>query len=163
MYFGNTTAVPGSSDYYVGAGAALGKAVYTDEDKDMLITATVPLTVAIQDQGISCDDRSSVVKHLTKELKWVMRKVCFSPTCHISWNTNEKQGPGGSYDLSKLPSLKVGVSSAEVTYGGPDELPEWGTFETYYEITDKKDCGLTKKDSHIVKSDDARDYLGNSR
>jgi tyrosinase len=80
VYFGNTTAVPGSSDYYVGAGAALGKAVYTDEDKDMLITATVPLTVAIQDQGLNCDDRSSVVKHLTKELKWVMRKVCFSPT-----------------------------------------------------------------------------------
>ncbi|KAF8250011.1 Di-copper centre-containing protein [Wilcoxina mikolae CBS 423.85] len=146
IYFGNATATPGSSDYYVGSGSALGKEEYTDADKGKLITATVPLTVAIQDQGINCNDRSAVVKELASKLKWIMRK-----------------GPNDSYDLTKLPSLKVGVSSAEVTYTGDDNLPQWGNFETYYEVTDKKDCGMKKKDSNIVKSDDAKDYLGNGK
>jgi hypothetical protein len=45
-----------------------------------------------------------------------------------------------------------------VTYGGPNDLPTWGTFTTYYEITENKKCGMTDKDSKMVGSDDAPRY-----
>jgi hypothetical protein len=63
-------------------------------------------------------------------------------------------------DLTKTPSLKVGVSSAEVTYGAANELPKWGKWETYYEVTEKKSCGLTTEDSSLLGSARAPRYLG---
>jgi len=139
---GTATAVNSTGDYYVGSGSALGKSKYDESDKAMLVTATVPLTVALAEEGVDSTDVPAVVEYLASNLKWKMKK-----------------GDKGEYDLKKIPSLKVGVSSTEVTYGGPNELPKWGKFETYYEITESKKCGMTKKDSHIVDSGDAPSYL----
>jgi len=70
------------------------------------------------------------------------------------------QGKNDHYDLSLIPSLKVGVSSSIVTYRGQNQLPKWTEFETYYEITEKKHCGMDYKDSQLVGSKDAKRYFG---
>jgi hypothetical protein len=46
-----------------------------------------------------------------------------------------------------------------VSYYGCNELPKWGPFETHYEVTEKKSCGMTADDSKMVGSDDAPKYL----
>lgn len=136
----------GTDGYAVGAGAALGKVRYTAMDKKMRITAAVPLTDALEREGIDVNDAKAVVGYLRSNIDWVMRK-----------------GKKNHYDLSKIPSLKVGVSSSLVTYRGSSELPVWSEFETYYEITEKKRCGMEYKDSDMVGSKDAKRYFGSTR
>lgn len=69
-----------TGDYYVGAGSALGKSKYEESDKGKLITAVVPLTVALEDGGRDTSDIAGCVEHLNSNLKWKMKKVSFSPT-----------------------------------------------------------------------------------
>jgi len=65
----------GTNGYMVGAGSALGKVHYTDQDKKMLVTAAVTLTDALLKEGIDIDNPQAVVKYLRASIVWVMRKV----------------------------------------------------------------------------------------
>ncbi|KAI5792061.1 hypothetical protein FPQ18DRAFT_389582 [Pyronema domesticum] len=132
-----------SGDYYVGSGAGIGKLEYTEADRNMKITATVPLNQALTDMNIDPNNVAACVKYLADNLVWRIMS-----------------DGGGVVDLAKVPSLKVGVSSAEVTYGAAHELPKWGKWETYYEVTEKKSCGLMTGDSALLGSASAPRYLG---
>ncbi|KAA8897513.1 hypothetical protein FN846DRAFT_783234 [Sphaerosporella brunnea] len=72
----------GNREQYVGGGAALGKLKYTDHDKTMKITAAVPLTVALENDGVDTNNIVGVVRHLKDNLTWVMRKV-FPPSIPV--------------------------------------------------------------------------------
>ncbi|KAI5842809.1 hypothetical protein BZA05DRAFT_411496 [Tricharina praecox] len=145
IYFNNGTDTEGEG-YAVGAGSALAKVKYTEHDKKMRVTAAVPLSDALEKEGIDVNDPLAVVKYLRGNIDWVMRK-----------------GKKNYYDLSLIPSLKVGVSSSVVTYRGKKELPEWTEFETYYEVTEKKRCGMEYKDSDMVDSRDAERFFGGKK
>lgn len=49
-----------------------------------------------------------------------------------------------------MPSLKIGVSSAETTYN--NGVPKFGEWETHYEITQKKESGYVLADDAIIGS-----------
>jgi tyrosinase len=68
-----------TDDGYVGAGAALGRMTYTEHDKRMRITATVPLTYKLEEDKIDINDPAAVVKYLKDNLRWSMQKVCLPP------------------------------------------------------------------------------------
>jgi tyrosinase len=70
-----TTISMNDDDGYVGGGAALGHMFYTERDKKMKITATVPLTAALEKAGIDTNNVAGVVRHLKDNLRWVMQKV----------------------------------------------------------------------------------------
>jgi hypothetical protein len=74
-----------TGDYYVGSGAGLGKLEYTEADRNMKITATVPLTQALTDMNIDPNNVPACVKHLADNLAWRIISVCFS-YCIIIWS-----------------------------------------------------------------------------
>ena len=58
---------------------------------------------------------------------------------------------GDDAAISQLPSLVVGVSSADVTYyDDKSRLPSYGKWTTYYDITQGKPGGLRADESFLV-------------
>ena len=85
----------GTDGYAVGAGAALGKVRYTAMDKKMRVTAAVPLTDALEREGIDVNDPKAVVGYLRSNIDWVMRKVRpppILPPCPHTTNTASTTG-----------------------------------------------------------------------
>jgi tyrosinase len=147
VFLGNITASNPSDrkkeENLVGTGASFGKQnAMTDTNRK--ITAAVPLTKALEDNNVDPNDVKASVKFLAENLRWTMQKG---------------ESPIPIEDVS---TLRVGVSSAEVTPGQGDELPKWGEFETYYECTNKKKGGLTLVDSNIVDSKDKPKVLADA-
>ena len=145
---------------YVGSGAALAKSTYSDAEKakKKMTTAVVSLTEALEDAGIDTGNKRAVARYLKDRLKWFM-KIVGAPLVANKSSADILQD-GNRVDISKYGTLKVGVSSSVVNYEvSDDKLPQWGKFETYYEITEQKTCGLKVKDSHLVDSVDAPKLL----
>lgn len=138
---------------YVGSGVAFKKAQLSNvppqhgappAPENVYITATVSLTAALVSAGIDVTDAVACVKYLKSYLHWSLTMGSVStPT-------------------TQLPSLLVGVSSRNVTYGGGDQLPVNGIYETYYECTAGKVGGLTIMNNDVVKSVDVVDLLGDT-
>jgi tyrosinase len=138
IFLGNYSTNPAErqfEDNYIGAAAS-----FTPQHNvmDKIVTSTVPLTDALEKKYDSLDP-VKVVPELKKYLKWVV------------------QGGTEEIDLEKLPSLKIGVSSAETTF--TDGLPNFGQWETHYEITQKKESGYVPADDAIIGSKPAEKVL----
>jgi len=147
LVFLGAKASPSSNGYQrriqkslVGSGASFGKqAKMTDYNKK--ITATVPLTEALIEAGVDVNNPRKCVKYLRKHLTWTMQRGT------------------DNIDLSTVPSLIVGVSSSKVDYGGVEQLPSWGGFTSYFEVTQNKTGGFTRKHSSILDSKDSPNLL----
>ncbi|KAF8252413.1 Di-copper centre-containing protein [Wilcoxina mikolae CBS 423.85] len=144
--FSNSTGSGYDKDgHYVGACASFQDAT-TKMTMPMDITGVVFLTDALLEAGCASLEPKDVVPFLKSHLKWVVKK-----------------GGQEEVPLSKVPSLKVGVSSSEVTYPKEEtKLPVYGTFETHYDVTEHKKCGFTKKDEKLVDSKPAPPVQGDS-
>lgn len=123
------------SAYYVGSAASFHDAGVMSPIP-MNMTGAVYLTDALIEAGCPSLDPKDVVPFLKTKLVWVIRLG------------GEQEIP-----LSQIPSLKVGVSSADVEYLADDtKLPVYGEFETHYDATEKKKGGFRKRDSDLVDS-----------
>ncbi|KAI5781541.1 common central domain of tyrosinase-domain-containing protein [Geopyxis carbonaria] len=140
IFLGNYTSNPEERQFdpnFVGAAAAFTPAM---NHMSKNVTSTVPLTDELEKKVQSLDDLLEVVPYLTKMLKWSV------------------VGADGEIPLESMPSLKIGVSSAETTY--TDGLPQFGKWETHYEVTQKKESGYILADDAIIGSTPAPKVLG---
>lgn len=108
------------------------------EKMDMEITGTVPLTDAIDAYGFGLDPNSTI-PFLAADLEWVVMKG------------------GKEVPIETIPSLKIGVSAADVNY--VDGLKEFSAWETYYEVTKDLPGGSEESDHALVDSKPAEEIL----
>jgi len=143
--YSNATGTYEKDAHYVGACSSFQDET-TKMNMPMDITGVVYLTDSLLEAGCASLEPKDVVPFLKSNLKWYVKK-----------------GGQEEIPLSKVPSLKVGVSSAEVTYPKEDtKLPVYGEFETHYDVTEKKKCGFTKGDENLVDSKPALPVKGDS-
>jgi len=144
--FSNTTLPKTVNGDYVGSCASFQDDT-TKQLMTMNITGAVYLSDALLDAGCPSLEPKDVVPYLKENIKWVVKK-----------------GGQEVVPLDLVPSLKVGVSSAEVTYSEKDTvLPVYGSFETHYDITEHKQCGFTYKDQDLVDSKPAPPVSGSGQ
>lgn len=125
----------GKEGQYVGSCASFRDAT-TQHIMKMDITGAVYMSDSLLEAGCKSLEPKDVVPYLKENIKWVVKKA-----------------GGEEVSLDQLPSLKVAVSSAEVTYPEDDTKPPvYGEFETHYDVTDNKKCGFTYGDEHLVDS-----------
>jgi tyrosinase len=102
----------------------------------MDVNSAVYMSEALLEAGCPSLEPEDVVPFLKSRLRYIIRV-----------------GGVEEYPLSKMPSLKVGVSSAPVEYPAAlDKLPTYGVFETHYDITELMKCGFTLLDKGLVDS-----------
>jgi tyrosinase len=102
----------------------------------MDVNGAVYMSEALLEAGCPSLEPEDVVPFLKSRLRYIIRV-----------------GGVDEYPLSKMPSLKVGVSSAPVEYPAAlDKLPTYGVFETHYDITELMKCGFTLLDKDLVDS-----------
>jgi tyrosinase len=102
----------------------------------MDVNGAVYMAEALLEAGCPSLEPKDVVPFLKSRLRYIIRV-----------------GGVEEYPLSKMPSLKVGVSSAPVEYPAAlDKLPTYGVFETHYDITELMKCGFTLLDKGLVDS-----------
>ena len=125
---------PISADaYYVGSTASLKDPKHT---MHMATAGAVYLSDSLLEAGCKSLDPEDVVPFLKERLRWMV---------YIGGETE--------VPLTYLPSLKVGISSAEVEYSEDEtKLPVYGEFLTHYDVTEKKECGFTHSDEDLVDS-----------
>ena len=130
----DTTSGIDSSAHFVGSAASFQDASMFGMKMD--ITGAVYMTDALLAAGCPSLEPSDVEPFLKKNLKWVI-----------------KLGGEQIIPLERVPSLKVGVSSAEAMYPANEEtLAEFGEFTTHYSVTEDKKCGFTPDDAGLVHS-----------
>ncbi|CCX04285.1 hypothetical protein FPQ18DRAFT_280049 [Pyronema domesticum] len=121
--------------HYVGACASFQDAT-TKHMMKMDITGAVFLSDALLEAGCESLDAQHVVPFLKKNLKYVVMK--------------------GGYEevpLEKVTTLKVGISSSEVTFPAETtKLPIFGDFETHLDVTEKMLRGFTQIDLPLINS-----------
>ncbi|KAI5778604.1 hypothetical protein EDC01DRAFT_634702 [Geopyxis carbonaria] len=100
------------------------------------ISGTVPLTAALIEAKVSLDPKA-VVPYLQANLRWKVMRA------------------GKEVAVSELSSLDVGVSAASVKYFSEEgRLPEYGRWNTYYAVTERKSGGMKVKDGALLESKD---------
>lgn len=145
-HFSNTTLPKTDNGDYVGSCASFQDDT-TKHLMSMNITGAVYLSDALLEAGCPSLDPKDVVPYLKDNIKWVVKK-----------------GGEEVVSLDQVNSLKVGVSSAEVTYSEKETvLPVYGSFETHYDVTEHKKCGFTYKDKNLVDSKPAEPVAGSGQ
>jgi hypothetical protein len=107
-----------------------------DNNHSMVMTGAVYLSDALLSHGCPSLNPQDVVPFLKAKLNWMVKLGGVTPI-----------------SIDKVPSLKVGISSADITYSNkPDALPSYGQFSTHYDVTENKPSGFTIKDQDLVDS-----------
>jgi len=133
--YGNRTYEgPISKDaHYVGSTASLKDPKHVMK---MNTAGAVYLSDALLEAGCKSLDPEDVVPFLKERLRWVVTIGGYTEV-----------------PLKDVPSLKVGISSAEVDYPEDEtKLPTYGKFLTHYDVTENRLCGFTHKDEDLVDS-----------